>query len=91
MKTPDDLIGPAEAASRLGVCRRTVYRWMRTGLVARYRRAGRVFVSLADALSLTKEEPVPAGTEALPLVSARAASRRHERSMAGLRAMGFDV
>lgn len=60
-------VSPAEVARRLGVCRRTVFTWLRTGKLPRCRLAGSerlTRVRWADVLALVEPEAAGGPVEA---------------------------
>lgn len=89
---PDDLLTPKQARRIASVCLKSVYRWIRRGLLPAYRRAGtRYLVSEADVRALLRPVETPAPAAATPAALSAAASRRHRQAVANLRRMGLRV
>ena len=87
--TPRDLITPREAARLVGTHLSTVHRWLHSGRLRGWRRAGtRYLVSRAEVLAVI--QPVAVGEVETPRTAAEDAAAA-ERAREYLRARGYRV
>jgi excisionase family DNA binding protein len=87
---PEDLITPRAAAKILRAHVGTIYRWILSGKLPAWRRAGaRYLVSRADVEALLA--PVRPAAKRPPLPSQRAQEARHRQAVESLRKAGFRI